>query len=166
MTGETAGNVVPDGGVRLPIWRPDPAQAVRSNIARFGHFVTKRTAVEFDSYLDLWKWSVDHLEEFWAAVWDFFDVQAESRHAEVLADATMPGARWFPGTRLNYAEHALRPGADDIVAVTSVSEDGTTTDMTWAQLRAAVGALAAWLRKAGVSPGDRVVGYLPNTHRR
>ena len=81
----------------------------------------------------------------------------------------MPGARWFPGTRLNYAEHALRrrpgdgPGDDDIVAVTAVSEDGTTSQTTWAQLRAQVAALAQWLRDAGVRRGDRVVGYLPDT---
>ena len=77
----------------------------------------------------------------------------------------MPGARWFPGTRLNYAEHALRgrPGDDDIVAVTAVSEDGTTSHTTWAQLRAQVAALAQWLRDVGVQRGDRVVGYLPDT---
>ncbi len=77
----------------------------------------------------------------------------------------MPGARWFPGTRLNYAEHALRhrPGDDDAVAVTAVSEDGTTSQTTWAQLRAEVAALAQWLRDAGVQRGDRVVGYLPDT---
>jgi acetoacetyl-CoA synthetase len=75
----------------------------------------------------------------------------------------MPGARWFPGTRLNYAEHALRHGQDDTVAVTALSEDGTTTRTTWAQLRGQVAALARWLRETGVRRGDRVVGYLPNT---
>ena len=78
---------------------------------------------------------------------------------------TMPGAQWFPGTGLNYAEHALRHGVHDgdRVAITSIGEDGATTTTTWTQLRAEVGALAQWLRAAGVVPGDRVVGYLPNT---
>jgi acetoacetyl-CoA synthetase len=152
-------------GPVAPIWQPDPAAAADSTIARFGRFVTDRTGAEFDQYLDLWRWSVDHLESFWDALWDFFGIEADGSRAVVLADAVMPGARWFPGTRLNYAEHALRarPGDDDVVAVTAVSEDGTTAQTTWAQLRAQVAALAQWLRAAGVRRGDRVVGYLPDS---
>jgi acetoacetyl-CoA synthetase len=149
-----------------PIWRPDPAIVATSAIAGFGRLVTDRTGAEFGRYLDLWRWSVDHLDEFWRAVWDFYDVMADGSPQVALAEpAAMPGARWFPGTRLNYAEHALRrrPGDDDVVAVTAVSEDGTTAATTWAQLRAEVAALAQWLRDAGVQPGDRVVGYLPDT---
>ena len=104
-------------------------------------------------------------ESFWDALWDFFAVVADGSREVVLADAAMPGARWFPGTRLNYAEHALRarPGDDDVVAVTAVGEDGSTAQTTWAQLRAQVAALAQWLRAAGVRRGDRVVGYLPDS---
>jgi acetoacetyl-CoA synthetase len=150
-----------------PVWRPDPAVAADSAITAFGRFVTGRTGVEFGQYLDLWRWSVEHLEEFWGAVWDFFGVEADGSR-EVALDASaaaMPGARWFPGIRLNYAEHALRrrPGDDDTVAVTAVGEDGTTSHTTWARLRAEVAALAQWLRGVGVQRGDRVVGYLPNT---
>jgi acetoacetyl-CoA synthetase len=152
-------------GTVTPIWRPEPAAAADSAIARFGRFITDRTGAEFAGYLDLWRWSVDHLAEFWAGVWDFFAVEADGSHEVVLADAVMPGARWFPGSRLNYAEHALRgrPGDDDVVAVSAVSEDGTTSQTTWAQLRGQVAALAQWLRAAGVGRGDRVVGYLPDT---
>ena len=154
-------------GAAPPVWRPDPAVAADSAISAFGRFVTGRTGVEFGQYLDLWRWSVDHLEEFWIAVWDFFAVEADGGRQVALdpSAAAMPGARWFPGTRLNYAEHALRrrPGDDDVVAVTTVSEDGTTRATTWAQLRAEVAALAQWLREAGLRRGDRVVGYLPDT---
>jgi acetoacetyl-CoA synthetase len=153
----------PGGEHRPPIWRPDPEAAASSAIARFGRYVTGRTGVEFGTYLDLQRWSAGHLDQFWAAVWDFFGIQADGSHARVLADAAMPGARWFPGTRLNYAEHALRHGHGDTVAVTAIGEDGTTTRTTWAQLRAQVAALARWLRESGVQRGDRVVGYLPNT---
>jgi len=148
-----------------PIWQPDPVAAADSTIARFSRFVTDRTGTEFDQYLDLWRWSVDHLESFWDTLWDFFGIEADGSRAVVLADAGMPGARWFPGTRLNYAEHALRarPGDDDVVAVTAVGEDGSTAQTTWAQLRAQVAALAQWLRAAGVRRGDRVVGYLPDS---
>ena len=151
----------------IPIWSPDPEIAGQATITRFGRFVTERTGTEFDTYLDLWRWSVDDLEQFWAAVWDFFDIQADGSYSRVLADASMPGARWFPGTRLNYAEHALRHGeaasVAETVAVTAIDEDGTTTKTTWAQLREQVAALAHWLREVGVRRGDRVVGYLPNT---
>jgi len=168
-------------GAVTPIWRPDPVEAANSAIARFGRFVADRAAsapassigfgagagaeVQFGEYRELWRWSVDHLEEFWSAVWDFFGVAADGSRDVVLADAAMPGARWFPGARLNYAEHALRgrPGDDETVAVTEVAEDGTTSQTTWAQLRAQVAALAQWLREAGVQRGDRVVGYLPDT---
>jgi acetoacetyl-CoA synthetase len=150
-----------------PIWRPDPAVAATSAIAEFGRFVTARTGIEFGQYLDLWRWSVDHLEEFWGALWDFYAVEADGSHAVALeaGAAAMPGARWFPGTRLSYAEHALRgrPGDDDVVAVTAVREDGAASQTTWAQLRAEVAALAQWLRDAGVGRGDRVVGYLPDS---
>jgi acetoacetyl-CoA synthetase len=162
----TAADAGPAGDPE-PIWRPDPDVAASSAIAAFGRFVTGRTGVEFAGYRDLWQWSVDHLDEFWIAVWDFFGVEADGDHQVALAEAaaSMPGARWFPGTRLNYAEHALRrrPGDDDIVAVTAVAEDGGTAHTTWAQLRAQVGALAGWLRGVGVRRGDRVVGYLPDT---
>jgi len=155
-----------DGAPPSPIWRPDPAVAAGSAIARFAAGLSRRTGAEVGSYLDLWKWSTDNLGTFWWALWEFFDIAADGRPGSgqaALADAAMPGARWFPGTRLNYAEHALRHGDDAAVAITAVGEDGATVTLTWAQLRAQVGALAWWLREAGVRRGDRVVGYLPNT---
>lgn len=162
MTGQGAAAPSPADDP-APIWRPDPAVASDSAIVGFARFVSERVDAEFDSYLSLWRWSTENLEKFWSAIWDFFDVQADGRHDQVLADDAMPGARWFPGTRLNYAEQALRHPADDTVAVTAISENGTTITTSWAELHAEVGALASWLREAGVSTGDRVVGYLPDT---
>ena len=119
-------------------------------------------------YDDLWKWSVSDLDGFWGAVWDFFDVIADEPYTEVLADRSMPGATWFPGTRLNYAEHALRAGLDDTLAdepaIITIKESGERHETTWRELRRQVGSVAAWLREQGVEQGDRVVGYLPNTH--
>ncbi|MEV7045127.1 acetoacetate--CoA ligase [Amycolatopsis sp. NPDC051061] len=146
-----------------PVWCPDPDLVAGSALARF----TAHLGRSSETYSQLWRWSVDHLEEFWAAVWDFFDVEAEGRPAAVLAGSSMPGARWFPGTRLNYARHALRhgdqPSTRDTVAVTAIDENGDTTTTTWAQLRAQVASVAHWLRGIGVGEGDRVVGYLPTT---
>ena len=159
-----------DGGSAdeaVPIWTPDPDRVADATITRFAAEVSRRTGRELGSYPDLWAWSVEHLEDFWATVWDFFDIAADGNRDTVLAERTMPGARWFPGTRLNYAEHALRsgalPGRADAVAVTAIGEDGATTTTTWAELGAQVAAFAGWLRERGVRPGDRVVGYLPNS---
>lgn len=151
----------------IPIWEPDPATLADVAITRFEDLVTERTGRGFADYQELWAWSVDNLGDFWSAVWDFFDVRADGDPVPALSDDGMPGATWFPEVRLNYAEHALRHAADqavvDTVAVTSIDEDGTTSRVTWRELREQVGALGHWLRSVGVGPGDRVVGYLPNT---
>lgn len=150
-----------------PIWRPDPADVGTAAITRFGAAVTARTGVDVGDYHALWAWSVENLDEFWRLVWEFFQVEADGEPTVALAEDAMPGARWFPGVRLNYAEHALRRGADPAyagtVAVTSIGEDGRVARTTWAELREQVAALATWFRSVGVGPGDRVVGYLPNT---
>ncbi|MDX6743957.1 acetoacetate--CoA ligase [Actinocorallia sp. A-T 12471] len=146
-----------------PIWTPDPRVAARSRIAGFTAFAAERTGTPFPDYRSLWQWSVDDLAGFWSAVYDFFDLRSSTPHTAIVDDAPMPGTRWLPGARLNYAEHALRHGADDAVALIAEREDGTVTEVTWGELRRAVGAFAAWLRGQGVGPGDRVVGYLANT---
>ncbi|MGW5639664.1 acetoacetate--CoA ligase [Streptomyces sp. NPDC003832] len=146
-----------------PIWHPDPSRTARSGIARFTDLVARRTGTAHPDYASLWRWSVEDLPGFWTAVVDFFDIRADGPRDCVLDDAPMPATRWFPGTRLNYAEHALRSGGPDGIAIVSAGEDGTTTRLTRAELRAQVGALANWLRGRGVVAGDRVVGYLPNT---
>ena len=150
-----------------PIWRPDPAALADAAITRFAQQAATRAGRDLTDYRELWSWSVTDPDGFWRQVWDFFDIIADGEPTTVLADDSMPGAQWFPGTRLNYAEHALRHGTDpeqaDTVAVTAIDENGTVVRTTWAQLRAQVGAVAGWLRNNGVRPGDRVVGYLPNT---
>ncbi|QMU69745.1 acetoacetate--CoA ligase [Streptacidiphilus sp. P02-A3a] len=145
-----------------PIWTPDPAAVARSRIARFTEFVAARTGTSHPDYPSLWQWSVRDLDGFWAAVWEFFDLRSSAPYDSVLDDAPMPGTRWFPGARLNYAEHALRARGRE-TALVSVAEDGTTTRTSRDELRRQVGSLAAWLRRNGVTAGDRVVGYLPNT---
>ncbi|AKS36823.1 acetoacetate--CoA ligase [Mycolicibacterium goodii] len=144
-----------------PIWVPDESDVASARIVAFARDVAARHDVVVETYADLQAWSIDHLEEFWAAVWDFFGILADGDRDQVLARDAMPDARWFPGVRLNYAEHALR-GAGGGLAVIAVDEDGETTSRTWAELRAEVAAFADWLRRSDVAPGDRVVGYLPN----
>lgn len=146
-----------------PIWVPDTSVTTGSRIARFTDFVARRTGVAHTDYQSLWAWSIEDLPGFWAAVSEFFDVRMTGTWDRVLDDAPMPATRWFPGGRLNYAEHALRTDDPTGTALISVDESGTTQHITWAELRSQVGALAAWLRRQGVTAGDRVVGYLPNS---
>ncbi len=111
------------------------------------------------------RWSVDELDTFWQAVTEWFDVRFSTPYARVLGDRSMPGAQWFPGATLNYAEHALRaagPARADEPALLHVDETHEPRPVTWSELRRQVGSLAAELRALGVRPGDRVSGYLPN----
>ena len=151
-----------------PIWSPNSDQRPSPQIHAFTELANQRTGRNMVSYNDLWRWSVNDLEGFWGAVWDFFDVIADEPYTEVLADRSMPGAEWFPGTHVNYAEHALRAALDerlvDEPAIITITEDGNRIEVTWRELRRQVGSVSAWLRGQGVEHGDRVVGYLPNTH--
>jgi acetoacetyl-CoA synthetase len=147
-----------------PIWTPDPAWTAEAAITRFAAEAGRRAGLDLGAYRDLQAWSVRDLDGFWESVARFFDLGLGN--GPVLADARMPGASWFPGARVNYAAQALRHGLDPAragtVAVTAVDELGEVTTLTWARLRAAVGAFAGTLRGLGVQPGDRVAGYLPN----
>ena len=146
------------------LWTPSPERIESSKLTAFARRIEAAHGERFEDYESLWRWSVEHLEEFWAEVWDFFDVAPGTSYDAVLADRSMPGAVWFPGARLNYAEHVLRrgEGRGGETALVSVSEDGTVSEVTWAELTEQVGAVATALRRMGVQPGERVVGYLPN----
>ncbi len=148
-----------------PFWSPDPESAARSRIADFGRWAARHRGVEADltDYAALHRWSVTDLEGFWGAVWEYFDIDADTPYERVLAEETMPGARWFTGATLNYAHHALRNLADDDVAIVALDETGSGYEVTGERLRAQVASVAATLRDLGVGQGDRVVGYLPNT---
>jgi acetoacetyl-CoA synthetase len=115
-----------------------------------------------DDYAELWRWSVEEIEDFWASIWDFFEVRASAPYTDVLAERTMPGARWFEGASLNYAEHLLRGKPGERLAVLHASERRELDDVTWGELREQVSRVAAALRELGVGRGDRVVAYTPN----
>jgi acetoacetyl-CoA synthetase len=135
----------------------------KTEIGRFVRWLESERGLRFDDYHELLRWSVDDLEGFWGAVWDFFGVRAATPYERVLADDSMPGAVWFPGARLNYAEHLL--GTDEDLDKPAVVADGQTRDrieLTFGDLRAEVARVRAGLKELGVGPGDRVVAYLPN----
>jgi acetoacetyl-CoA synthetase len=144
------------------LWTPPPEAAGNSNIAAFMRWLRATRGLSFDAYAELWRWSATDLPSFWAAVWEFYGLDAVSDYDEVLADPSMPGARWFPGARVNFAERCLARAAIGRPALVSLSEDGTPAETSWERLRRDVAAVAVTLRRLGVRPGDRVAGYLPN----
>ena len=144
------------------LWQPSAERIENATITRYARFVEERTGRSFGAYDELWQWSVDDVEGFWASIWDFFDVRASAPYERVLGRREMPGAQWFPGARLNWAEHVFRGKDDDAVAIRSAGEGRALEPTTWAQLRTLTARIAAGLRAQGVAPGDRVVAYLPN----
>jgi len=143
------------------LWRPPAERVRRSRLTRFAGEVQDRHGVQFSDYEALWRWSVEHVEDFWAQVWDHFNVLSSEPYEQVLTSREMPGADWFSGARLNFAENVLRTRSAG-TALVAVSEQGSAAELSWDELRGSVGALQATLRELGVGLGDRVVGYLPN----
>jgi acetoacetyl-CoA synthetase len=148
--------------MREPLWRPSEDRKRQANLTRFTETVNQKHGLRIETYGQLQKWSVEHIPEFWAAMWDFGDIRASRPYAQVVDDLSrFPGAKWFPGARLNFAENLLRH-RDDRLAFIFRGETRRTARMSYAELYDTVARLARSLRELGVGPGDRVVGYMPN----
>jgi acetoacetyl-CoA synthetase len=146
----------------IPAWQPSAATISAAKITAFTTWLAVERGRQFADYEALWRWSVDDLDGFWGAVWDYFQIPAATPRGTVLAEARMPGAQWFPGVTLNYVDQVFRHATDARPAVISRNEAGDDRELSWDELERQVGALAASLRAMGVSRGDRVVAYLPN----
>ena len=137
------------------LWEPDDERRERATLTRFTAWLKAERGLSFDDYEALWRWSTDDLDAFWGSIWDYFEVQAS--YDEVLADPSMPGARWFTGAELSYPEHLFRGKPGDRVAIRHASELREPGEWTWDDLRAQTARVAAGLRAMGVERGDRVV---------
>ncbi|MDP3293507.1 MAG: acetoacetate--CoA ligase [Nevskia sp.] len=147
------------------LWCPRGAFAEASNIARFMRWLDETRGLKFADYETLRQWSITEIEAFWAAVWDYFEVRAETPYRQVLNSREMLGVRWFEGSRLNYAEHLLRhesKAAPGQTVFHHCSENRPLATLSWQELGRQVRIVATRLRALGVGPGDRVVSYLPN----
>jgi acetoacetyl-CoA synthetase len=147
------------------IWTPDPERAQSSGMAQFARWVSERHGVEFADYAELHAWSVRDLPGFWSSLAEFAGMRFHSEPTAVLGSRAMPGAEWFPGATLNYAEHALRPGDgrdDPDTALVFVREDGVERTVSYGELRDQVARARAGLVALGVGQGDRVVALAPN----
>ncbi len=144
------------------LWEPSDEIVENANMTRFISFVNEKYGLKIDSYWQLYDWSVDKVADFWAAVWDFVDIKASQGYEEVVDDLNkFPGARWFIGAKLNFAENLLRY-RDDSVAFIFRGETMVESQMTYRELYDKVARLARSLRQMGVKPGDRVCAYMPN----
>ncbi len=145
------------------LWKPSENWLRQANITAFTEWLGRTRDLQFAGYAALHRWSVEHLEDFWTAIWDYFEVQSSSPYDCVLANRNMPGAQWFPGAHLNYAEHIFRRFNNNEAALVFASEDHELSELGWPELAAKVNVLSRWLRHAGLIPGDRVAAYLTNS---
>ena len=144
------------------LWTPPDELVESCTMTRFKRWVCDDRGLQLDTYEDLWQWSVDDLEAFWSSIWTFFDVTADAAPMRVLGSREMPGAEWFPGVELSYAEHVFRGKDDDEVAILFDGEGREAGQWTWRELREHTARARAGLERRGVGVGDRVVAYIGN----
>ena len=144
------------------LWQPSPARIERATITAYTRWLEQTRGLALPDYQALWEWSTTEIEQFWGSIWEYFEVEASSPYDRVLGSHAMPGAAWLPGTRLNFAQHALRSPNRDAIAIRHASELRPLATLTRGELADDVARLAAGLRSLGIGPGDRVAAYLPN----
>ncbi|HNP74033.1 MAG TPA: acetoacetate--CoA ligase [Kouleothrix sp.] len=144
------------------LWQPTAEDLAQANLTRYMRWLEATRGLRFGGYPELWRWSVDQLEAFWASLWEYAGVVASRRAEVVLPERVMPGAQWFAGARLNYAENIFSKRADERPMIVFQAEDQPLAALSWAATYEQTARLAAALRRMGVRPGDRVVAYLPN----
>jgi acetoacetyl-CoA synthetase len=147
---------------RKPLWIPSGERAKLANLTRFLAFVDKKYSLNLESYAELYRWSIEKPTEFWSAMWEYTGVISSKKFETVVDDlGEFPGAKWFSGARLNFAENLLR-FRDERIALISRSERRDRSSVTYSNLYRRVARVVNGLRETGVRPGDRVGGYLPN----
>lgn len=159
--------------IRQPeiLWSPSREFIEKSILYKYITWLREFYGLEFDvsvddplknvkNYEKLWKWSVTNLEDFWESIWQFFRIISHAPYSKVLESRVMPGARWFTGAKLNYAEHCFRNARWGEEAVVYVREDGFRRSLTWDGLAREVASVASWLKEVGVRKGDRVAAYV------
>ncbi|MDQ2621933.1 MAG: acetoacetate--CoA ligase [Actinomycetota bacterium] len=146
-----------------PLWSPSAETVASSGLTAYCEWLHTERNLDLSSYDGLWKWSTDDPDAFWHSIWDYFDVLHDGEFDRALASEEMPGAKWFDGTRLNYAEHIFRDRDPEAVAILAATETEPLSELTWGELRSQVAAAAAGLKNLGVVPGDRVAGYVANS---
>lgn len=144
------------------LWQPDKRTIQNAHLTRFTHWLRDKKGLSFSDYPALWLWSTEQPAAFWACIWEYFGIIAHSPYKTVLSGQDMPGAKWFEGATLNYAEHVFRHKTDERPAILYMDERRGLSEMSWGTLERQTAAFARFLQAQGVQKGDRVVAYLPN----
>jgi acetoacetyl-CoA synthetase len=144
------------------LWTPSEERIERATLTRYMRWLEEKHGLHFDGYHDLWRWSAFDIEAFWRSIVDFCGVRFAEGGERVLGSEVMPGASWFPGSRLSYAEHVFAGKDPSALAIQHASECRSLERLTWGELRAQTAAIASGLREVGVVAGDRVAAYMPN----
>jgi acetoacetyl-CoA synthetase len=144
------------------LWTPSPERVERATLTRYQRWLSDTRGLEFEGYHDLWRWSVFDLEAFWGSLVEFLGVRFAEGGERVLGSEVMPGAAWFPGSRVSYAEHVFAGKDPGALAIQHASESRELSSLTWGELRSQTASIASGLRALGVVEGDRVAAYMPN----
>ena len=144
-----------------PLWKPSPERVAGTRLTQYMRMVNEQYGHSFESFDDLYRWSVDHVDEFWQSIWNLSGIVHSKPYTTILSGTEMFGTKWFRGARLNFAQNQLRY-RDDHTAIIAQSENQPARRITYEELYAEVAACARGLRSLGVKSGDRVVGYITN----
>lgn len=144
------------------LWEPTEERIQDAGMTKYMDWLRAEKQLDFGSQTDIWNWSVKEIEAFWETVWEYGNVIAHKPYDNVLANRKMPGAKWFEGATLNYAEQVFQHDQGDKQAIISKMESGAPVEMSWTELRTKTANVAHYLRSLGVEQGDRVVAYMPN----
>ena len=143
------------------LWKPTPESIEQANLTKYNTWLAENLDLHFDNYDQLWRWSIDHIDDFWESLWRYFKIISDGKYKSVRSGDKMPGVKWFEGSRLNYAEHIFRNFKKGQIAITHASEKTPIQHITWDELRKETAAFQSFLVSSGVKKGDRVVAYLP-----
>ena len=144
------------------LWQPSEKFINNSHLHAYKSWLKTNYNLNFQSYEELWAWSIIHIEDFWESVWHYFDIISHSKYHRVLSSFNMPNCKWFEGASLNYAEHIFRHSKESDIAIYFGNESGVHIEITWKELKSKVASLAFYLKSIGIKKGDSVVAFLPN----
>lgn len=143
------------------LWTPSETLKSESNLQQYISWLKQNRKLSFTDYHHLWKWSVNHIDEFWESIWSYFNILHDGAYAHVRSSDRMPYTEWFAGTKLNYTEHIFRKATDQHPAIVFKSENSSLKKISWAELQEQVASLQHFLKQQGVKTGDRLVAYMP-----
>lgn len=143
------------------LWQPTQESIENANLTHYRKWLSQNLSLHFENYDELWQWSIDHIDDFWKSLWDYFKIIAEGGYVAVRSSDQMPGIRWFEGAKLNYAEHIFRNFKNSETAILHASEKKSIQEISWNSLKQDTACFQKFLVDAGIKEGDRVVAYLP-----